>query len=435
VDDASYGLGLVGLIVLLAAQALFAASEIGFLALSPARARHLRDAGSRSAGLIILLNRHRPFALAALLLGITGAVYEAEHLAAGLTIHALGPELGPRIGPTLSVVVLSAIVLVFAEVTPISWAARNPVKAARLGAWPIAVLAVVAFPATLFMAAFSVVIQWALNRRRAAAPAYTEDDLKTMIGEVADHGGYAPAEERLLKGILNFGDQTAAQVLVPRPDMVCVSAEQTLGEALDLMLSSHHSRLPVYGDDRDDIVGALYAKDLLPYLRRGEAEQACRLVARPALFVPESLPIDRLLRQLQAGRRVLAIVQDEYGGTAGLVTVEDILEEIVGPIRDEYDLEEPEVKVLGESQWSFAGNVNLHEVENYVASELPEEEYDSLAGLLLAVAKRIPEAGESFSFGRLELIVERMDGQRIDRIRVIERGTEGEDGTAVSSEG
>jgi len=435
VDDGPSMLGLVGLLVLLAAQALFSASEIGFLAISPARARHMRDAGSRTAGLIILLKRYRSFALAALLLGITGAVYEAEHLAAGLSIRALGPEWGPRYGPTISVVVLSALVLVFAEVTPILWAARNPVRAARLGAWPIAILAVVALPVTLVLAAFSVAIQWALNRLGGGAPAYTEDELKTMIGVIADRGEYAPAEERLLKGILNFGDQTAAQVLRPRPEMVCVSAEQDLGAALDLMLESRHSRLPVIGDDRDDIVGVLYAKDLLPYIRRGEVDRPCRMVARPALFVPESLPIDRLLRQLQAGRRVLAIVQDEYGGTAGLVTVEDILEEIVGPIRDEYDLEEPEVKVLGESVWSFAAGVNLHEVGNYVVSELPEDEYDTLAGLLLDVAKRIPDEGEAFAFGRLELLVERMDGSRIDRIRVTEHEPDGDVGGASAHNG
>jgi CBS domain containing-hemolysin-like protein len=158
-------------------------------------------------------------------------------------------------------------------------------------------------------------------------------------------------------------------------------------------------------------------------------------VARPALFVPESLPIDRLLRQLQAGRRVLAIVQDEYGGTAGLVTVEDILEEIVGPIRDEYDLEELEVKVLGESAWSFAASVNLHEVGNYVVGELPEDEYDTLAGLLLDVAKRIPDEGETFTFGRIEMLVERMDGSRIDRIRVTEREPDGGVGTASAPNG
>jgi putative hemolysin len=414
--DVPYGVGLLGLALMLALQALFSASEIGFLAISPARARNMRAAKSRTAGVILYLKRYRSFSLAALLLGITGTVYTAERLAASLSIRALGPH----IGPSFSIITLSILVLIFAEVTPIRWAAQNPARAARIGAWPMAILSIVAFPIILVMAAFSVVVEWALRSVAGARPAYTEDELKTMIDEIADRGEYAPAEQRILKGILDFGDQTAGQVMVPRPDMVCVEADEALGEALDLMLSVHHSRLPVYSGDRDNIVGVLYAKDVLPYARRGETDKPCRLVARPAFLVPESIPADELLRQLQAGRRLMAIVQDEFGGTAGLVTVEDLLEEIVGPIQDEYDEEEPEVHAVGEAEWVFAGTVNLHEVANYVMTELPEDEFDSLSGLVLAEMGHIPDEGERVSYGRLELIVERMAGQRIDRVRVVE---------------
>jgi putative hemolysin len=415
--DVPLGVGLLGLVCLLALQALFSASEIGFLAISPARARNMRDAGSRTAGLILFLKRYRSLSLAALLLGITGTVYTAERLAADVSIGLLGAQIGPWV----SIVVLSLLVLVFAEVTPISWAARNPVAAARVGAFPMAVVAILALPATLVMAAFALVVEWLLRNVAGAPPAYTEDELKTMIDEITDRGEYAPTEQRMLKGVLDFGDQTAAQVMVPRTDMACVEADEMLGAALDLMLSVRHSRLPVYADDRDNILGVLYAKDVLPYMRRGETDKPCRLVARPALVVPESIPADELLRQLQAGRRLLAIVQDEFGGTAGLVTVEDLLEEIVGPIQDEYDEEEPEVRVVGKREWNFAGTVNLHEVANYVVTELPEDEFDSLAGLILAETGHIPEEGEKVAFGRLELVVERMVAQRIERVRVIER--------------
>lgn len=413
----SYGVGLLGLALLLALQALFSASEIGFLGTSPARARHLRDSGSRTGAVIVFLQRHRPLGLAALLVGITGSVYTSERLAAHMAIGVLGPQAGPLV----SVVLLTLVVLVFAEVAPISWAAQNPVRAARLGAYPMALLAAVTLPVTLVMSAFSLAVQWFLRRVVGAPPTYTEDELKTMIDEITERGEYEAAERRILKGILDFGDQTAAQVMVPRPLMACAEESQTLGEALDLMLESSHSRLPIYCEDRDNIVGILYAKDILPYLRSGETDQPCRLVARPPFFVPETLPADRLLKQLQAGRRLLAIVRDQYGGTAGMVTVEDLLEEIVGPIQDEYDAEEPEVQVLSEGEWSFSGSVNLHEVANYTVSELPEGEFDSLAGLVMAQAGHIPRAGERVAYGRLEMTVERMVGQRIDRVRVVER--------------
>jgi putative hemolysin len=217
--DVPLGVGLLGLVCLLALQALFSASEIGFLAISPARARNMRDAGSRTAGLILFLKRYRSLSLAALLLGITGTVYTAERLAADVSIGLLGAQIGPWV----SIVVLSLLVLVFAEVTPISWAARNPVAAARVGAFPMAVVAILALPATLVMAAFALVVEWLLRNVAGAPPAYTEDELKTMIDEITDRGEYAPTEQRMLKGVLDFGDQTAAQVMVPRTDMACAS--------------------------------------------------------------------------------------------------------------------------------------------------------------------------------------------------------------------
>jgi magnesium and cobalt exporter, CNNM family len=418
--DVSYGVGLLGLVVLIGLQALFSASEIGFLGTSPARARHLRESGSRTGAIVEFLQRYRSVALAALLVGITGAVYTSERLAAHMAIETLGP----RVGPTASVVLLTLIVLVFAEVAPISWAAQNPARAARLGAYPMAVLALATLPVTLVMSAFSLGVQWFLRRVAGAPPSYTEDELKTMIDEITERGDYEPTERRILKGVLDFGDQTAAQVMVPRPQMVVAHEGQTLGEALDLMLESHHSRLPVYAEDRDNIVGILYAKDLLPYVRSGETDKPCRLAARPPFFVPETLPVDRLLAQLQAGRRLLAIVRDQYGGTAGMVTVEDLLEEIVGPIQDEYDVEEPEVQIVGESEWVFSASVNLHEVANYTVGELPEDDYDSLAGFVMALAGHIPHEGETVSYERLAMTVERMVGRRVDRVRVVEKSAE-----------
>ncbi len=415
-DDVPYRYGLPALALLLAVQALFSASEIGFLAISPARARNMRDSGSRTAALILFLKKHRSISLTALLLGITGTVYISEHLAADMAIQLLGA----KIGAPVSVVVLTIFVLVFAEVTPIMWAARNPVRAARMGAWPMAILAACVLPVTLAMAAFSVVVEKVLYLIAGAPPAYTEDELKTMIDEIHERGEYQESERRILLGVLDFGDQTAGQVLVPRTDMVCVEATATLGEALDTMLDAGFSRLPVIGEDRDDVVGVLYSKDLLPYLRRGETESQCQLVARPAFFVPESLAVDELMRQLQDGRQMMALVRDEFGGTAGIVTMEDLLEEIVGPIQDEYDEEEPEVVVLGDHDWTFSAAVNLHEVGNYVITELPEGDFDSLAGLMLSEMKRIPGVGESVSYGRLELTVERVLGNRIERIRVTE---------------
>jgi len=208
--------------------------------------------------------------------------------------------------------------------------------------------------------------------------------------------------------------------MTPRPDIVAVEASATVREALRAALEAKHSRLPVLEGDKDHIIGILYVKDLLPYVRLGELDKPVRLGARPPHFVPESLPVDELLRQLRVGRRSLAIVYDEFGGTAGLVTVEDLLEEIVGDIQDEYDIEQPEI-VRTDSCIMCDASISLHDLDNLVAESLPTEDYDSLGGVVLELAGRIPQAGESFDWGGLTLTVEEMEGLRISRVRVSER--------------
>jgi magnesium and cobalt transporter len=184
-----------------------------------------------------------------------------------------------------------------------------------------------------------------------------------------------------------------------------------------LGLERHHSRLPVYDETPDNIIGVLHLKDLLPYLLSDEMQKEARLVARCAHHVPEGLPADELLAQLQHRRHMLAVVKDEYGGTAGLVTVEDVLEEIVGDIVDEYDVEEPEIVRLSETELLCDARVGLHQLEEYVDVEFPED-YDALGGLVMDIAGRIPRQGEAFDWHGLTFTVEAVDDPRLEKIRV-----------------
>ena len=421
--DLPPGAGLALIALFLGLQALFAASEIGFLAVTRARVRQMRDTGSRAAALVILLQKHRSVALTALLIGITGSVYYAERVAANLAIRYLGPQLGPWV----SVIGLTAIVLVVAEITPIQFAARSPERAVRLGALPMAMLSIVFLPVALLLSAFASALSWLLRKGRPEEPAYTEDELKTMIDEMAERGEYLPSQRRMLRGVLDFGDQTAAQVMVPRPDMVAVEADEPLRVAVELMLQRKHSRLPVYDGTPDDILGVLYAKDLLPHVRDGHLDQPCRTAARPAYSVPETARIDDLLRHLQASRRVMAIVKDQFGGTAGLITVEDLVEEIVGSILDETDVEEPEVMAVGPHELLCLGTVNLHGLSNYVREKLPDDEFDTLSGFVRHLAGGVPEVGARFSYGDLTLTVTAVDGLRVQRVRIVEAPPPGDD--------
>ncbi|MGC9318207.1 MAG: hemolysin family protein [Armatimonadota bacterium] len=409
---------LVGLVCL---AAFFAGSEVAFLGVPHTWVRQTAESGSRLARLLLALQERRATVLATILVGITGSYYVAEHLAVVLCLNWLGPTLGPAVASTVALVGMTVVVLIFAEATPMQFAARNVKRVATYSAPIVALFSILLYP---IVSVFDLLVRGLMYLSGAGAhrmlPSVTEDQLKAMIDEGQSQGALAVGTGRMLQGALDFGDQTAAQVMTPRPDMSCVEETATIAEALAVAMESKHSRLPVFAEDRDHITGILYVKDLLPYVRLGEMDTPVRTVARPSHFVPESIPADELLRQLRVGRRTMAIVYDEFGGTAGLVTIEDLLEEIVGDIQDEYDVEQPEI-VRGDSCLLCDASIGLHELDNLVGEALPTEEYDSLGGLVLELAGRIPDEGESFAWGGLTLTVEEMDGLRISQVKVTER--------------
>ena len=403
------------LILLLVLAAVFACTEAAFLALSRTRVRQMREQHLWASGLLDLQHRNRPLTLTVLLLGITFFHYMAERVATVLSVGWLGAE----IGPLTAVVVMTVVIIVFCEVVPIQIGISAPDRIARPAAGLMAPLGLLLLPVVLVLSLLSRGLLYLCGVRTGRMlPGISEDHLKAMIEESEEQGVLEAGERRMMHGVLDFGDRTAAQIMTPRRDMIAVDGDQPVSEALELGLQHHHSRLPVYQENVDNIIGVLHLKDLLPYLVKGDMDRPAKVVARCAHHVAESLPADELLRQLQKRRHLLAIVKDEYGGTAGLVTVEDVLEEIVGDIVDEYDVEEPQIVPLSETELRCDARVGLHELEHYVNQDLPVEDYDSLGGLLLDVAGHIPVAGETFTWGRLTLTVEAVTGPRLEKIRV-----------------
>ncbi len=300
-------------------------------------------------------------------------------------------------------------------------ATRRPETTSRLTAPFLAGLVAVLSPLALVLTALCYLVLLLLGvRSRDLRPPLTEEELRAMVAESEEQGTLPEPQRRMLYGVLDFADQTTAQVMTPRPDIVAIQADVPLREALAVALQHKFRRLPVYAENDDDIIGVLYLKDILPYVRTGDLDKPARIAARAAFFVPESLPAKDLLRQMQQGRQTIAIVRDEFGGTAGLVTVEDLLEEIVGDIRDEYDTgEEPEIVVLSEDELLCDGQISLHPLANLLQQPLPDEEYDSLAGFVLDLAGRIPRQGERFSWHHLTFVAERVSGNRLQRIRIL----------------
>ena len=233
---------------------------------------------------------------------------------------------------------------------------------------------------------------------------------------------FADAEEReLISSVLEFTDTIVREVMVPRPDMVTVSEVASLDDVLAVVIAEGKSRLPVIGGGLDDVVGVIYAKDLLPVLRPGATAGPAGDLAREAYFVPETKRVPELLREMQAGQIHLAIVIDEFGSTAGLVSIEDLIEELVGEIVDEYDVEEEMVTTLAGGGYLVDARLALDEFEELIGIDLPDEEWDTVGGLLLGLAGRVPREGESFELERYVFVAERMQGRRVSRVRVTER--------------
>jgi len=411
-------LQLVLILGLLAVSAFFSGSEVAFLAVGYTRLRQLSDEGRRLAILLLLLRRYRGWVLSTVLIAITASNYLAERTATELSIQYMGPAAGPII----AFVVVTLIILIFCEIIPIQYGSRYAEAHSLRTAVPISLFALLLAPVVAVATTISRGLLYLAGvRAPAAVPVVTEDHLKAMIQQSEQQGTVPAGQPRMLYGVLDFGDQTVAQVMTPRPDTVGVEAHQGIQEALELGLEHNYSRLPVYEQSIDNVIGVIYLKDLLPYMRRYDMDHPVRRVARAPLYVPESLPANLLLRRLQRHQQMMAIVKDEYGGTAGIVTVEDLLEEIVGEIQDEYDVEEPEIVPLGGGEFLCDAGLSLLLLDNFVYEELPVDEYDSLGGLVLELAGDIPEVGESFSWGNLELVVEEAEGPRLEKLRVIER--------------
>jgi CBS domain containing-hemolysin-like protein len=249
------------------------------------------------------------------------------------------------------------------------------------------------------------------------------EELKILVERGGEQGILEAEEEQMIHAVIELGDQRIHEVMVPRIAMVTLPATATLDAAIDTVIEGGHSRIPVYEDTVDEIVGILYAKDLLPFLK-GEATErpSLRSILRTPVFVPESMSVDDLLHEFQRRKVHLAIVLDEYGGTAGVVTIEDLLEEIVGEIQDEYDEEEPMIVQLTDDEARVDGRAAVDDLEELFDTSLgleDEDEYDTIGGLIYHRIGGVPKPGDRVEVDGLTLTVETTDGRRVGKVLVV----------------
>jgi CBS domain containing-hemolysin-like protein len=338
---------------------------------------------------------------------------------------ALQPA-APVLAATILVVASAFVLLWLGDLLPATLAARQPERLALIAALPIEILGVVFSP---FVSLISRMAGLVTIPTGNAAPMamVTEEEIKTLVDAGEETGEIEEDEKEMIYSVFEFGETMAREVMVPRVDMLALSVETALPDATDRMIAAGHSRVPVYEGSIDNVVGLLYAKDLLRLHRQGFEQGSLRDLLRPAYFVPEAKKIDELLKELQLRKTHMAVVVDEYGGVAGLITVEDILEELVGELQDEYDFaEEPESQQVGPGEYIFAGRVSLDEVSEVMETALDPELGDTLGGFIYSQLGKVPVAGEQLHVNGLHMEIVDVKGRRIHKVRVRRETAQGQ---------
>jgi CBS domain containing-hemolysin-like protein len=404
---------LIGAFGLVLAAAFFGAAQTSLSRMSLHKAKKLVDERRRGAERVVRLMEEpaRTLNILALL------VLVVQVVAVALVAVVVAQYLDGRLAVAVVAIVAAAALFVGAEVAPKTLAVqRTEAVALRTSRWVLLFARPLSPVASLLIWAGNVI---APGKGLKQGPFVTEDEIREMIDVAESDEVIEESERAMIHSIFELGDTVVREIMVPRPDMVTVSVDASLGEVLDTILRAGHSRVPVYREERDQICGLIYAKDVLRRLHAsGDEEGPWEDLLRKPYFVPELKPVDSLLRELQADKVHLAVVVDEYGATAGIVTIEDILEEIVGEIVDEYDREEALVEELAPDAWRLDARLPVDELNELLDTDLPRQEWDTVGGLLFGLLGHVPTPGERIEVEGVRLTAERVRGRRIAKVLV-----------------
>ena len=423
-------LGIIVLLVML--NAVFVAAEIALVSLRRSRVDQLVDEGRRGARRVRRLTGDPGRFLAVIQLAITfigflASAFAGVSLAVTLAsfLRDMGLDSGyATVAALLFVtVLLSLFTIVFGELVPKTLALAHPEAFALALAGPVDILGRALRPLVAILTATTGAIARLFGAEVTSEARITADELRLIVERGGEQGILEAEEEQMINAVIELGGRRVHEVMVPRIAIVALPASATYDEAIDLIIEEGHSRVPIYESSVDEVVGILYAKDLLPFLKSDAvARSSLRTMLRTPVFVPESMSIDDLLHEFQRRKVHIAIVLDEYGGTAGMVTIEDLLEEIVGEIQDEYDEEEPLVEHLDADRVRVDGRASIDDLLDLWDMKLTledEDEYDTVGGFVYHRIGGVPSPGDEIRFSGLRLTVETTDGRRVGKVLVV----------------
>ncbi len=412
--DSSDVIQLLTLVVLLALSAFFSSTETALTTVNKIRVRTLAESGVERAVTLSKVIEQQGKMLSAILIGNNIVNLSASSLMTTLTIKLFGNKaVGVATG------VLTLLILVFGEITPKTLSTISAESMALRSAGIIYALMYVLTPVIAVVNKLSLgVLMFLKVDPNKKQDMITEDELRTIVEVSHEEGVIETKEKKMINNVFDFGDSLAKDIMVPRIDMVFVNVDATYDELIDIFRNEQYTRIPVYEETTDNVIGIVNVKDLL--LIEDHDNFHIRDCLRQPMYTYEYKKNSELMIEMQKSFSNLVIVLDEYGATAGLVTLEDMLEEIVGEIRDEYDQDEIKtVQQKGPGEYSVAGAMKLADINDRLGLELESEDYDSVGGLVIGLLDHLPDEGEEVSDGGIRFIVESVDKNRIDRIRMI----------------
>ena len=418
--------------VLILINGLFVAAEFALIRVRRTRIEQLMDEGNRGARRVNRLVSQPGRFLAVIQIGVTfvgflAAAFAGASLVEDLegllqTVSLIAPQAGV-IALLIITGLVSLFTIVFGELVPKAVALAHAERLALIFAAPIDLLGRLLNPLVWLLTTLTAAITRLFGITDQQQERVTPEELMILVERGSEQGVIEAEEQQMIGAVLELGQQRVHEVMVPRIDIKALPTSATLQEIIDTIVAEGHSRIPMYEESIDNVVGILYAKDLLPYLASGE-KPAIRGLLRTPLFVPESISVDDLLHSLQRRKVHIAIVLDEYGGTAGLVTIEDLIEEIVGEIQDEYDVEEPMIEQISDSEARVDGRASVDDLAEHFGIEFDgedKEQYDTVGGLVYHEIGGVPAVGDTVEVNGLTLTVESTDGRRVGKVLVVRR--------------
>lgn len=405
---------IVALIILLGFSAFFSMSETALMSLSKIRIRHMVEENVKNAALVekLVENPHR--LLGSILVGNNVANIGASALATSITYKTFGNK-----GVAIATGIMTVLVLIFGEITPKSLAAQNSERISLKVSRPISFIVFLLKPlVTVFTYISGMFIKLFGGNPNVTQPFITQEELKTMVDVSEEEGVLEIEEKQMIYNVFEFGDLQVKDVMVQRVDIIAVDTEATYEEILQVIKTEQFSRIPIYNETIDDIVGILYVKDLI-LMGLPEDDFDVTKIMREPYYTFEFKKITDLFSEMKKTRNHISVVLDEYGGTVGIVTIEDLVEEIVGEIDDEYDDEEDkEIEVIKEDEYVVSGSTRIPDLNDMIGTNIESEEFDSVGGFVIGQLGRFPEKSEEIQYQNIKFIVEDIDKNRIKKVRI-----------------